>query len=191
MRTGKGGYDLHQTLLVVSGVVLGAVFSADCMSQSLWKESQSLRAYDGPARPREELALVRWGTLSALTVESVDGKAASEWARAAGQKEIMADTMKNRIWHSPHRLHWPYGCLLLRGEHVLVVIPRSGGGESTLRFVAERGEEYKLTYEELERKDTGFFVEKTVRPVIVRLSTKQVVSAPVEVRIEVRISGPD
>ena len=187
MRWGKGSCDLHQIVLVISGVVLGAVFSADCMSQSLWKESQSLRAYDGPARPREEVALVRWGTLSPLTVESIDGKAVSEFARAAGQKEIMPDTMKNRMWHSPHRLHWPYGCLLLPGEHVLVVIPRSGAGESTLRFVAERGEEYMLTYKELERKDTGFFVEKTVRPVIVRLSTKQVVSAPVEVRV----SGPD
>jgi hypothetical protein len=177
--------------MVVSGVVLGALFSTECWSQSLWKESQSLRAYDGPARPREELALVRWGTSSPMLVESVDGKATSEFARAAGQKEVLADTMKNRMFHSPHRLHWPYGCLLLPGEHVLVVTSRSQAtAHVTLKFSVEKGQEYKLDYEVLHsssqtRSDAVgqvMRVETTTsaRPVVIQVSTKKVVSTVVE-----------
>jgi hypothetical protein len=190
MQTRKGSHSLPRKALVFSGLVLGVLFSTECWGQSLWKESQSLRAYDGPEHPREELALVGWGSLSPMLVESVDGKATSEFAKAAGQKEVMADTMKNRVLHSPHRLHWPYGCLLLPGEHVLVVTSRSQPtGHVTLKFAVEKGQEYRLGYEALHRSthtkmypDGGYVIESetTGRPVIIQLSNKKVVSTVVE-----------
>jgi hypothetical protein len=179
MRAGKVTCYFLKVISMFSGIVLATILSIACAS--LWDESQSLRAYDGPARPREELALVICNR--ALTVISIDGKGASEYSQAAGQKKILADTtLKERFFkYSPNRIDWPYGYMLLPGEHVLVVVGRKFiTGTWNLKFVARRGESYLLTYENLGVISTtvsGFTAK--VRAIIRRSSTNEIVSTEV------------
>ena len=149
-----------------------------------WDEGRSLRAYDGPPRPKEQVAHLSRMRAMASWVVSIDGKTVEEYAKVSGQ-EILADTPKNRFRYSPYKRDFPTGYVLLPGEHDIVIsgqtrqaLPPYAGWH--LRFIAEPAVNYSIEHlyeagEMFRRIEKG----ESSGVVILKKATKDIVSTEI------------